>query len=90
MVGNVYFTKFTRNPLNYVKKEARRDGKNYNYNLYKMYGKDVVRNGEIAWIASKNQEPGAIRLVKEVMEKNTPMITRQTFEQKGELFNLQQ
>lgn len=89
VVGNVYFTKFTRNPLNYVKKEARRDGKNYNYNLYKMYGKDVVRNGEIAWIASKNQEPGAIRLVKEVMEKNTPMITRQTFEQKGELFNLQ-
>ena len=89
VVGNVYFTKFTRNPLNYVKKEARRDGKNYNYNLYKMYGKDVVRNGEIAWVASKNQEPGTIRLVKEVMEKNTPMITRQTFEQKGELFNLQ-
>ncbi|MFR7391029.1 MAG: hypothetical protein ACLUTU_20345 [Blautia faecis] len=36
----------------------------------------------------KNRE--AIRLVKEeVMEKNTPMITRQTFEQKGELLNLQ-
>ena len=34
-----------------------------------MYGKDVVRNGEIAWVASKNQEPGTIRLVKEVMEK---------------------
>lgn len=89
VVGNVYFTKFTRDPLNYVKKEARRDGKNYNYNLYKMYSKDVRRNGETAWIAQKDQEPGTIRLVKEVMGKNTPMITRQTFEQSGELFNLQ-
>ena len=39
VVGNVYFTKFTRNPMNFIKKEARRDGRNYDYNLYKMYRK---------------------------------------------------
>ena len=27
IVGNVYFMKFTRNPMNFVKKEARRDGR---------------------------------------------------------------
>ena len=45
VVGNVYFTKFTRNPMNFIKKEARRDGRNYDYNLYKMYSKDIIRNG---------------------------------------------
>lgn len=47
-----------------------------------MYVNDVVRNGEVAWIAPKAHNPGTIRLVKEVMCKNTPMITRHTFEQK--------
>ena len=89
VVGNVYFTKFTRNPVNFVKKEARRDGRNYDYNLYKMYSKDIIRNGEIAWIATSEQGPGTIRLVKETMGRNTPVITRQAFEQQGELFNLQ-
>ena len=89
VVGNVYYTKFTRNPLNFIKNEGRRNNKEYGYNLYKMYVNDVVRNGEVAWIASKAHDPGAIRLVKEVMCKNTPMITRHTFEQKGELFNIQ-
>lgn len=89
VVGNVYYTKFTRNPLNFIKNEGRRNNKEYGYNLYKMYVNDVVRNGEVAWIAPKAQDPGTIRRVKEVMCKNTPMITRQTFEQKGELFDLQ-
>ena len=89
IVGNVYFMKFTRNPMNFVKKEARRDGRNYDYNLYKMYSKDIIRNGEKAWIATSEQGPGTIRLVKETMGRNTPIITRQAFEQRGELFNLQ-
>lgn len=69
VVGNVYFTKFTRNPMNFIKKEARRDGRNYDYNLYKMYSKDIIRNGEKAWIATSEQGPGTIRLVKETMGK---------------------
>ena len=89
IVGNVYFMKFTRNPMNFVKTEARRDGRNYDYNLYKMYSKDIIRNGEKAWIATSEQGPGTIRLVKEMMGRNTPIITRQAFEQRGELFNLQ-
>ena len=54
-----------------------------------MYSKDIIRNGEIAWIATSEQGPGTIRLVKETMGRNTPVITRQAFEQQGELFNLQ-
>ena len=85
----MYFTIFIRYPVNFVKKDARRDGRNYDYNLYKMYSKDIIRNGEIAWIATSEQGPGTIRLVKETMGRNTPVITRQAFEQQGELFNLQ-
>ena len=51
--------------------------------------KDIIRNGEKAWIATSEQGPGTIRLVKETMGRNTPIITRQAFEQRGELFNLQ-
>ena len=56
--------KFTRNPMNFVKKEARRDGRNYDYNLYKMYSKDIIRNGEKSLVATSEQGPGTIRLSK--------------------------
>ncbi len=89
VVGNVYYTKFSSSPINFIKNEATKDHKNYSYNLYKMYANDVIRNGEAAWIAPSGCKPGTIQLVKEVMCKNTPIITRQNFEQKGELFKLQ-
>ena len=89
VVGNVYYTKFTRNPMNFIKNEVQRISNKYNYNLSKMFENDVVRNGEIAWSVQKNHKPGTMQVVSEVMCKNTPLITRQAFEQKGELFNIQ-
>ena len=40
-------------------------------------------------VYKKNHKPGTMQVVSEVMCKNTPLITRQAFEQKGELFNIQ-
>ena len=89
VVGNVYYTKFTQNPMNYIKNDIYSEGGEYSYNLYRMYTKDVIRNGEIAWKVGSNHIPGTIQLVKKVMCKNTPIITRLPFEQKGQLFNIQ-
>lgn len=85
VVGNVYDTKFTRNPLNFIKNELAQDKKKYHYNLGKMYEWNVERNGRTAWIATDELtgEPGTIAVVRKVMERNTPMISRMTFEAKG-------
>lgn len=79
VVGNVYYTKFTQNPRNYIKKEYRQGGINEEYNLSKMFDRDVKRNGETAWIASSSESTGTIATVKKVMGKNTPLMTRQSF-----------
>lgn len=84
VVGNVYFTKFTQNPLNFIRKELAMDEKKYHYNLDKMYQWNVVRGGETAWIAGKD---GTIATVKKVMGKNTPLLTRLTFEARGAIAN---
>ncbi|SDZ89978.1 CRISPR-associated endonuclease Csn1 [Pseudobutyrivibrio sp. ACV-2] len=88
VVGNVYFTKFTQNPLNFIKNELSKDENRYGYNLGKMYEKDVERNGYKAWIAAKNGEKNpTINTVKTVMSKNTPLITRWVYEAKGGIAN---
>ena len=88
VVGNVYFTKFTQNPINFIKKELAYDNSK-SYHLGKMYSKDVVRNGYTAWIANskENVEDGTICTVRKVMAKNTPLMTRLTFEAKGGFTN---
>ncbi len=53
VVGNVYYVKFTQNPLNFIKNDYDRDKTKNNYNLSKMFDWDVERNGEVAWIAQK-------------------------------------
>lgn len=88
VVGNVYFTKFTQNPLNFIRKEYMTDMKKNNYHLTKMFEWDVVRNGECAWIADNgNNGGGTIMTVRKVMNKNTPLLTRMSFEGKGQLTN---
>lgn len=81
VVGNVYFVKFTKNPLNFIQKEYGRDAKKYHYNLGKMYEWDVIRGEEIAWIAQKkdSNEPATIDVVQKMMAKNTPMMTRLSY-----------
>lgn len=85
VVGNVYDTKFTSNPLNFIKAAAK-EKKNdfYKYHMDKVFDYNVIRNGEQAWIAdgeiSKKQ-------VLRVMDKNSVIITRKTEENHGALYN---
>jgi CRISPR-associated endonuclease Csn1 len=85
VVGNVYYTKFTLSPMNFVKKERGR------YNLGRMFESDVVRNGYTAWDAPVKDkvtgeiiEPGeTLAAVQRVMSKNTPLLTRLSTTQHG-------
>ncbi|MCQ2530711.1 MAG: type II CRISPR RNA-guided endonuclease Cas9 [Lachnospiraceae bacterium] len=85
VVGNVYLTKFTKSPLNYIKTEYSQ--KNNSYHLYKMFDYDVERNGEKAWVAAKDGNPGTISTVRKMMSKNTPIVTRQSFVGHGSIAN---
>lgn len=86
VVGNVYFVKFTQNPLHFIKAEYDRDKVKYEYNLSRMFDWDVRRGDETAWIGcKKGEESGTIVTVKKMMAKNTPLLTRLSFEGKGGL-----
>ncbi|MBR3509983.1 MAG: type II CRISPR RNA-guided endonuclease Cas9 [Lachnospiraceae bacterium] len=80
VVGNVYFVKFTQDPLNYMRKLAK-EKKELKYHLGKMFEKDVQRGDEVAWIASdeEKKKQGTIVTVKKMMDKNTPLMTRMNF-----------
>ena len=87
VVGNVYYVKFTKNPLNFIKKEFAKDTEKNRYNLSKMFDWNVVRGEEVAWIAEKGstEETGTIVTVKKMLAKNTPLMTRLSFEGHGGL-----
>ena len=80
VVGNVYRTKFTNNPMNFIR-EADKHGNRgkYRYHLSKMFNDDVVRGSEIAWRANCEDNPGSIVIVKKMMAKNTPIVTRRSY-----------
>ena len=79
VVGNVYHTKFTRNPLNFIKERQV-------YSLNRMFDYDVIRNGIVAWEAGEN---GTIATVRKMMKKNQILFTRYSYEKTGELFKTQ-
>ncbi len=84
VVGNVYFVKFTQNPLKFIQKEYEKDRDKYNYNLSRMFDWDVKRGDEVAWVAQHSkEESGTIVTVRKMMEKNTPLLTRLNFEGHG-------
>ncbi|MCH5344270.1 MAG: type II CRISPR RNA-guided endonuclease Cas9 [Acetatifactor sp.] len=84
VVGNVYYVKFTKSPLNFIR-EAQRDPKNPQnmYNMDKIFDWDVERNGERAWTASAREEQGTIAIVKKVMADHSPLVTRSCVEEHG-------
>lgn len=82
VVGNVYLVKFTKNPINFLRDAEKYTGKKeYQYNMDKMFRWDVVRNGEKAWDA--DEETGTIVIVKETLEKGSPLVTRMAIEKHG-------
>lgn len=88
VVGNVYFVKFTQNPLNFIKKEYAYDEEKYRYNLSRMFDWTVKRGGEVAWIGPKKDgAEGTITTVKKMLAKNTPLLTRRIFEAHGGIAN---
>lgn len=84
VVGNVYFVKFTQNPLTFIQKEYAKDSKKNHYNLSRMFDWDVKRGSETAWIAQcGKEESGTIATVRKMMAKNTPLLTRLSYEGHG-------
>lgn len=98
VVGNAYDTKFTKDPRNFVK--GWRDGK-FQFNAAKLFAFSISRAGYTAWEADpkyeKNKgvgkalksESGTILKVRETLRNPRVLVTRQTIERGGELFNLQ-
>ena len=87
VVGNVYLTKFTKNPLKFIKKEYI-TGKT-DYHLTNLFKWDVHRNGKTAWIAPrKGGDPGTIAVVKKTLARNTPLITKALVVRSGKLFDV--
>lgn len=77
VVGNVYNTKFTHSPINFIK------SKNNKYSLNKMYDFKVERNGNVAWEPGDN---GTIATVKQTMHNNRVLFTRYASQAKGGFF----
>ena len=79
VVGNVFHTKFTSDPLRFV-----RSGQTYSMN--RVFDYDVIRRGETAWKAG---EEGSILTVRRMMRKNNILVTRFAREATGGLFDQQ-
>ena len=83
VVGNTYDTKFTTNPINFIKDAAKNPKNNfYKYNMDKIFDYNVSRNGENAWVADNGV---SIKHVLKVINRNTVIITRKTEENHGAL-----
>ncbi len=84
VVGNVYDTKFTKNPLHFIRNEYEKDAKKNHYNLGTMFKWDVVRGNETAWIGHDDKKQGGtLETVRKVMKKNTPLMTRMSYINEG-------
>lgn len=86
VMGNVYDIKFTKDPLNFVKKN-----RDYSLKIYQKNsaGKEsgvltriVERNGEIAWDPDTSFD-----VVRKMMAKNSIRYVRYAYMRKGGLFN---
>lgn len=81
VVGNVYDTKFTKNPINFIKK-MRKSGNLHSYSLRRMYDFNVQRGDQTAWVAENDT---TLKTVKKTAFKTSPMVTKRTYERKGGL-----
>ncbi len=82
VVGNVYYTKFTANPLNFIHGDSPR----YSLKDEVLYRYPVIRNGKTAWVPG---EEGTMAVVRKWMGKNNIYFTRMTYKGHGQLFNVQ-
>lgn len=80
VVGNVYYTKFTANPLNFIHGDSPR----YSLKDEVLYRYPVIRNGKTAWVPG---EEGTMVVVRKWMNKNNILFTRMTYMGHGGLFD---
>ncbi len=83
VVGNVFYTKFTTNPMNFLKEKSPV----YSLNPKALYGEDsrvIARGGKTAWTPG---EDGTMAVVRKWMGKNNILFTRMSFIGKGGLFD---
>lgn len=86
VVGNAYYVKFTKNPINFIGK--RDSGANSDYHLGKMFSSTIKRGSDIGWIHENSTDcTNSISIVKRQASKTSPMVTKMTYEGHGELFN---
>ena len=83
VVGNVYFTKFTNDPLKYIK-DSKIHGENERYSLKHMFDYDVKRGNVTAWVAG---EDGSIATVRKHMGRNNILFTRYATEKRGGFYD---
>lgn len=81
VVGNVYHTKFTDDPRNFIK-EWKKDQKKNDYSIGAMFDHTVERSGEIAW--QKDMDT-SLKIVKAILEKQTPLVTYMNYTVKGKI-----
>lgn len=79
VTGNVHYTKFTSNPIRFVK-----DCQIYSLNEHALYKYTVERNGVVAWAPN---EEGMMPSVTRWMNKNNILVTRMSYVGQGELFD---
>lgn len=79
VVGNVYYTKFTDNPLHWLKKN-----KNAEYSLNRMYDYNLEKNGVCVWEKGEN---GTIKTINKYLLRNDVLYTRYAYCNKGEFFD---
>ncbi|MEG1459352.1 MAG: type II CRISPR RNA-guided endonuclease Cas9, partial [Acetivibrio sp.] len=82
VVGNVYDTKFTSNPVEFIKRNKEKG-----YSLNRVFDYKVENNNITAWEMPIKGKEGTIGKVKHTMAKNNIRYTRASFEEKGSLFN---
>ena len=70
VVGNVYDTQFTKNPLNFIQSR-----KEYSMKTSVLFNRTVRRGKVTAWTPERS---GSIAMVKDMYRRNNIMITRQT------------
>lgn len=91
VVGNVFDTRFTSNPIRFLKGEHPV----YSLNVEALYGHRVSRGGVDAWIPPEKDDEGhmmaehegTMGTVRKWMKKNNILFTRMPFEGKGGLFD---
>lgn len=81
VVGNVYYEKFTNNPLKWLNNENRN-----NYSLNKMFNYDIKKKDEVIWLSGEN---GSIKTVKAMYNKKNILYTRYATCNKGAFFGQQ-